>query len=92
MFDDTPDKKYRSVFYAGIFFTTLSVLTFEISLTKIFSVTLWYHFAYFVVSTALFGLGAGGLAAFFARDYLMDRMKKAFMVLRRWGQLFFHRP
>lgn len=80
MNEDNHDIKIRPVLYMGIFFTTLSVIIFEISLTKIFSVTLWYHFAYFVVSTALFGLGAGGLASFFARDYLMKRLKESFMV------------
>jgi hypothetical protein len=44
---------------------SLALIVFEISLTKIFSVTLWYHFAYLTVSLALFGLGAGGLAAFY---------------------------
>ncbi len=56
--------------YMGIALTTLSVIVFEISLTKIFSVTLWYHFAYLVVSLALFGLGAGGLAAYFLQGRL----------------------
>jgi hypothetical protein len=60
-------------FYAAIFLTSLSAIVFEISLTKIFSVTLWYHFAYFVVSLGLFGLGAGGLAAFFWRERLEPR-------------------
>ncbi|MCP5107755.1 MAG: hypothetical protein GY950_30485, partial [bacterium] len=56
--------KNTVLLYYGIFFTTLSAIIFEISLTKIFSVTLWYHFAYFVVSSALFGLGFGGIVVF----------------------------
>ena len=56
--------------YLGIFFTSLSAIVFEISLTKIFSVTLWYHFAYFAVSLALFGLGAGGIATYFWQSFL----------------------
>jgi spermidine synthase len=59
--------------YLGIFLTSLSAIVFEISLTKIFSVTLWYHFAYLVVSLALFGLGAGGLAAFFWQSCFSER-------------------
>src|SRR5262245_44386888 len=33
----------------------------EISLTRIFSVTMWYHFAFVAISVALFGLTAGAL-------------------------------
>ena len=43
---------------------SLSMLIFEITLTKIFSVTLWYHFAYLIVSLSLFGIGAGGIFSF----------------------------
>ena len=39
----------------------------EISLTRIFSVTMWYHFAFLAVSLAVFGMGAGGLVV-----YLLD--------------------
>ena len=46
--------------YGGLFFTTLSTLMYEILLTRIFSVTMWYHFAFVAVSLALFGLTVGG--------------------------------
>ncbi|MBU7018865.1 MAG: hypothetical protein HXS44_15250 [Theionarchaea archaeon] len=54
----------RKFMYAGIFFTTLSLLMLEISLTRIFSVTMWYHFAFLAVSLAVFGMGAGGLIVY----------------------------
>ncbi|MEI8348658.1 MAG: hypothetical protein WCI77_00755 [Candidatus Omnitrophota bacterium] len=56
--------------YLGVLCSSLSALLFEISLTKLFSVILWYHFAYLVVSLALFGIGAGGLITFFFENYL----------------------
>lgn len=31
--------------YIGLFLITLSTLMYEILLTRIFSVTMWYHFA-----------------------------------------------
>jgi hypothetical protein len=65
-------KKLISI-YLGVFLTSLSAIVFEISLTKIFSVTLWYHFAYLAVSLALFGLGAGGLVVFFRHSYFKQR-------------------
>jgi hypothetical protein len=40
---------------------TLATLMYEIALTRIFSVTMWYHFAFVAISVALFGLTAGAL-------------------------------
>lgn len=40
----------------------------EIILTRIFSVTLWYHFSYMVISLAMFGIGFGGLLVYFYKD------------------------
>ena len=47
--------------YTGIFFTCCSLLTFELLLTRVFAVCLWYHFAFFVISIAMFGMGLGGI-------------------------------
>ncbi|PYS30365.1 MAG: hypothetical protein DMG11_05395 [Acidobacteria bacterium] len=47
--------------YSGLFFTTLSLLQLELFLTRIFSVTMWYHFAFMAISLAMFGLAAGAV-------------------------------
>jgi len=47
--------------YGGVFMVTLATLMYEIALTRIFSVTMWYHFAFGVISLALFGMTAGAL-------------------------------
>lgn len=47
--------------FAGLFLTTFSTLMYEVLLTRIFSVTMWYHFAFVAVSVALFGMTAGAL-------------------------------
>jgi predicted membrane-bound spermidine synthase len=61
----------RSVLvYLGVFLVALSGLMFEIGLTRIFSATIWYHFAFVAISVALLGWGLGGL--------LLQRLK------RRW--------
>jgi hypothetical protein len=52
----------RMAVRAGVFLITLSGLIFEIGLTRIYSATIWYHFAFVVVSMALLGWGLGGLA------------------------------
>ena len=48
--------------YLGIFLVTLSGLMFEIGLTRIFSATIWYHYAFVAISVALLGWGLGGFA------------------------------
>ncbi len=35
-------------------------LAFEVNLMRVFSVTLWYHFAYMIISIAMLGIGASG--------------------------------
>ena len=53
-----------SQLYLGVAFTTLATLVLELSLTRIFSVVFYYHFAFLAISIALFGLGAGGLFSY----------------------------
>jgi predicted membrane-bound spermidine synthase len=50
--------------YLGLGFTTLATLILELSLTRIFSVVFYYHFAFLAISIALFGLGAGGVFSY----------------------------
>ncbi|MBI4691214.1 MAG: hypothetical protein HY754_13265, partial [Nitrospirae bacterium] len=49
----------RKIFIA-IFLSSFSALAFEITLTRIFSVSLWYHFAFMVISIAMLGIGVSG--------------------------------
>ena len=51
--------KPRSLFLI-IFISSLSCLAYEIALVRIFSITLWYHFAFMVISIAMLGIGASG--------------------------------
>jgi hypothetical protein len=45
---------------AGIFLFSFASLSYEIVLTRVFSVSLWYHFAFMVISIAMLGIGASG--------------------------------
>src|SRR6266576_882265 len=47
--------------YAGIFLLSLATLLLELSLTRVLSVSLWYHFGFLIISTALLGFGASGV-------------------------------
>src|ERR1700746_1551957 len=51
----------------GVFLITLSGLVFEIGLTRIYSATIWYHFAFVAISIALLGWGLGGMIAYLWR-------------------------
>ena len=52
--------------YIGVFLTSMAVLSLEVILTRIFSFSIWYHFAYLTISMALLGFGSSGaiLAAY----------------------------
>ncbi len=52
--------------YAAVFLLSVGVLMLQIALNRIFSFTIWHHFAYMSISLALLGFGASGamLAAF----------------------------
>jgi len=52
-----------SIILFGVFVTSFGVLAFEVSLTRIFSVMLDYHYTFLVVSLALFGISLGGVIA-----------------------------
>jgi hypothetical protein len=49
---------------AGLFLVTLATLMYEIALTRIFSVTMWYHFAFVAISVAMFGMTVGALVVY----------------------------
>lgn len=57
-------KKATNCTYVGLFLTALSTLMFEILLTRIFSVTMWYHFAFMAISVAMFGMSVGAIAVY----------------------------
>ena len=50
--------------YLCVGLTTMATLLLELSLTRIFSVVFYYHFAFLAISIALFGLGAGGVFSY----------------------------
>lgn len=52
---------------AGIFFIAASTLLLEISLSRVFSVLFFHHFAFLIISTALFGFGFSGVYLFFRK-------------------------
>ena len=64
--DPTPD---RAVVF-GMALCSFAALLLELALTRLFSVVLFYHFAFLAISIALLGLGAGGVFAHLRKDRL----------------------
>src|SRR3989442_2488640 len=56
---------------AGIGLSSFAALLLELALTRLFSVVLFYHFAFLAISVALLGLGAGGVFAYLRRNWLV---------------------
>ena len=56
----------------GVALLAGSLLMTELSLTRIFSVTMYYHFAFMAISIALFGLSASGVYVFLMHDRWKD--------------------
>jgi hypothetical protein len=55
---------------AAVAATSSAVLITELALTRIFSVVMYYHFAFLAISIALFGLSASGVYAYLRRRQL----------------------
>src|ERR1700737_4899358 len=54
----------------GLALTSFAALLLELALTRLFSVVLFYHFAFLAISIALLGLGAGGVFAHLRKNQL----------------------
>ncbi len=60
----------RKLAFFGISLVSLSVLVLELSLTRLFSATMYYHFAFMAISLALFGSGASGVFVYIFQSRL----------------------
>ena len=79
----------RRLLFAGIFLTALSGLVLEVSITRIFSAAIWYHFAFVAVSVALVGLGASGLVVQHRVKKLKGKWAENLTIYSAWGITIF---
>src|SRR4051794_37451964 len=63
-------KRSSSKIAIAVAFMSFSALLLELALTRLFSVVLFYHFAFLAISVALLGLGAGAVFAHLRRAWL----------------------
>jgi hypothetical protein len=61
----------RRTSVAAVGLVSAALLITELAFTRIFSVTMYYHFAFLAISIALFGLSASGIYVFVARRWLL---------------------
>ena len=65
----------------GIFCVAMAVLCLEVILTRVFSFSIWYHFAYLTISMALLGFGSSGaILAAYPKILEMGRFRLLVMV------------
>ena len=67
---------------AGIALCSFAALLLELALTRLFSVVLFYHFAFLAISIALLGLGAGGVYAYVKKKDVLARHDTRALVAR----------
>lgn len=79
----------RRLLFAGIFLIALSGLVLEVSITRIFSAAIWYHFAFVAVSVALVGLGASGLVVQHRVNKLKGKWAENLTIYSAWGIAIF---
>ena len=75
----------QRVIHLAVFLLTWSGLVFEIGLTRIYSATIWYHYAFIAVSVALLGWGLGGVALHLARRRVDASLDKAAVLAALYG-------
>jgi hypothetical protein len=82
-----PDDRQHSLpLIAGVFAISAATLMYEVLLTRIFSVTMWYHCAFFAISAAMFGAAAGAAIVYAApRVFTSERALPALI----WASLAF---
>ncbi|MCM3881422.1 MAG: hypothetical protein ND807_15040 [Vicinamibacterales bacterium] len=65
----------------GVGCVSAALLMIELALTRIFSVTMYYHFAFLAISIALFGLSASGVYVYVARRALSRRTTESLLAV-----------
>jgi spermidine synthase len=65
-----PGRKLPRSLLIGVAASSCGALLLELALTRLFSVVLFYHFAFLAISIALLGLGSGGVFAYLGKQWL----------------------
>lgn len=63
----TAPRRASALLLLAVLLLAASGLMFELTLTRIFSATIWYHYTFVAISVALFGWGLGGFLVYMLR-------------------------
>ena len=73
--------------YLTIFLLSLAGLALENSLTRIFSVTMWYHYAFMAISVAMLGMSTGAVKVYIS-DYASLTKEKINELIAKYCRYF----
>lgn len=68
----TSSETQRHIVPIAVALVSFASLLLELAMTRLFSVVLFYHFAFFAISVALLGMGSGGVFAHVRRGWLQQ--------------------
>ena len=66
---------------AAVLMLSASGLMFELTLTRVFSATIWYHYTFVAISVALFGWGLGGFLVYLLQLGRLGKIVQPVLVL-----------
>jgi len=70
--------------YVGLLTVTMATVAYEVLLARIFSVTLWYHFAFMAISVAMFGMTVGALVVYLRPRAFPETRLASRLALSSW--------
>jgi len=76
----------KSLYYS-IFLFSLTTLALENTLTRIFSVTMWYHYAFMAISVAMLGMSTGAVKVYYS-DFAKLSEEKINEKIALYGRFF----
>lgn len=66
--------------FIAIALLSACVLAYEVLLTRLFSIVLWHHFAYMIISAAMLGYGASGTALTLLKEKIMPHFGAVYVI------------
>ncbi|HOG42482.1 MAG TPA: hypothetical protein PK560_00205, partial [bacterium] len=65
----------KNAIYSAVFLLSLTGLALENALTRIFSITMWYHYAFMAISVAMLGMSTGAVKVYVSEFGKLSREK-----------------
>jgi spermidine synthase len=66
--------------FVAIGLLSACVLSYEVLLTRLFSIVLWHHFSYMIISAAMLGYGASGTVLTLLKDKIASHFRLVYVM------------